>query len=194
MLRRPFQAGGKETLILVLLESLPDVSEPWPRPVMTLVPLTRDLLAALRTEPEAALQPLCSNGPSLAGFVREIAEATAAMIDRTRADAPWLGYLAVKEDDRILAGTCAFKAPPDQGVVEIAYFTFPSFEGMGVGGAMVRGLLEIALRNGVKGIVAHSAPAENASTRILRQHGFRYDGIVWDEDDGEVWRWWRLAA
>ena len=70
------------------------------------------------------------------------------MIDRTRADAPWLGYLAVKEDDRGInsASTCAFNAPPDQGVVEIAYFTFPSFEGMGVGGAMVRGLLEIALR------------------------------------------------
>ncbi len=178
-------------MILDLLESprmLPNLAPT----VMTLVPLTRDLLAALRTQPEAALEPLCSNGPSLAGFVREIAAATAAMIDRTHADEPWLGYLAVK--DRTLAGTCAFKAPPDHGVVEIAYFTFPSYEGMGVGGAMVRGLLEIAFSHDVKGIVAHSAPAENASTRILHRHGFRYDGVVWDEDDGEVWRWSRLAS
>ena len=44
-----FQAGGKETLILVLLESLPDVSRTMATTVMTLVPLTRDLLAALHT-------------------------------------------------------------------------------------------------------------------------------------------------
>jgi ribosomal-protein-alanine N-acetyltransferase len=161
---------------------------------MTLVPLTRDLLTALQAQPRAALRPLCSNGEAVSEFVRDIAGATEAMIRRTRADEPWLGYLAVKDDDGALAGTCAFKAPPSEGVVEIAYFTFPDFEGQGIGRSMVRGLLDIALRHDVKGIVAHTAPAENASTRILRQHGFTYQGVAWDEDDGEVWLWSRRAS
>lgn len=161
---------------------------------MTLVPLTRDLLASLKAQPEAALRPLCSNGGSVGDFVRDIAGATEAMIQRTRADEPWLGYLAVKDEDGTLAGTCAFKAPPSEGVVEIAYFTFPDFEGQGVGRSMVRGLLEIASRHEVRGIIAHTAPAENASTRILRQHGFTYRGVAWDEDDGEVWLWSRRTS
>ena len=45
-------------------------------------------------------------------------------------DMPWAGYLA--EENGSLVGTCAFKAPPDSRGVEIAYFTFPQFEGRGV--------------------------------------------------------------
>jgi ribosomal-protein-alanine N-acetyltransferase len=161
---------------------------------MTLVPLTRDLLSALRTAPEAALRPICSNGPLVGDFVRDIAGATEAMIERTRANEPWLGYLAVKDEDGTLAGTCAFKAPPNEGVVEIAYYTFPDFERQGVGRSMVLGLVEIAARHNLKGIIAHTAPAENASTRILRQHGFTYQGVAWDEDDGEVWLWTRRLS
>jgi hypothetical protein len=33
------------------------------------------------------------------------------------------------------------------------------------------------------------APEENASTRILRRHGFDLEGTVIDAEDGEVWRW-----
>jgi RimJ/RimL family protein N-acetyltransferase len=161
---------------------------------MTLVPLTRDLLSALQTQPEAALRPLCSNGEHVGPFVRDIAGATEAMIERTRAGEPWLGYLAVKDEDGTLAGTCAFKAPPSEGVVEIAYYTFPDYERQGVGRSMVRELLAIASRHQVKGIIAHTAPAENASTRILRQHGFTYQGVAWDEDEGEVWLWSRRAG
>lgn len=45
----------------------------------------------------------------------------------------------------VAVGTCGFKSSPDQGRVEIAYFTFPDFEGRGLATAMAGELLAIAI-------------------------------------------------
>jgi GNAT superfamily N-acetyltransferase len=99
-------------------------------------------------------------------------------------------------DTEVIVGTCGFKAPPDDdGVVEIAYFTFPDFEGRGCGSAMAIGLVERARRAvGVRRLRAHTLPERNASTRILEKAGFDFLGEVIDPEDGPVWRWERMST
>jgi [ribosomal protein S5]-alanine N-acetyltransferase len=38
-------------------------------------------------------------------------------------------------------------------------------------------------------ITAHTLPAENASTGVLRRLEFVRDGEATDPDEGSVWRW-----
>lgn len=92
-----------------------------------------------------------------------------------------------------IVGTCGFKAPPDaDGVVEIAYFTFPAFEGQGYASAMAEGLMHHAAgAAAVRRVRAHTLPEGNASTRILEKLGFELIGQVIDPEDGPVWRWER---
>ena len=51
-------------------------------------------------------------------------------------DAPWGVYGAYV--DVVQVGECAFKAPPLDGRVEIAYHTFDEFRGLGYATAMAR--------------------------------------------------------
>jgi GNAT superfamily N-acetyltransferase len=103
----------------------------------------------------------------------------------------WDGYFVVDEGTRELVGSCAFKRPPtDEGMVEIAYFTYPEFEGRGYATAMARKLVDLASRSAaVKQVVAHTLPETNASTRVLEKVGMVFAGEVMDPDDGRVWRW-----
>ncbi|MBD2104973.1 GNAT family N-acetyltransferase [Leptolyngbya sp. FACHB-261] len=82
---------------------------------------------------------------------------------------PWLGYLAIDDKTKVVVGTCAFKAAPTpDGVVEIAYFTFPQFEGQGYATAMAEKLIAIGVESAeVRHIIAHTLPERNASARIL---------------------------
>ena len=103
----------------------------------------------------------------------------------------WGGYLAVDATTRLIVGTCAFKARPTaEGVVEIAYFTFAAFEGRGYGTAMARGLIDIARgQPEVRRVIAHTLPEPGASPRILEKVGMTFEGLVYEPDDGLVWRW-----
>jgi len=123
-------------------------------------------------------------------LLRTVGEQTVAMLQRTGATNPWTGYLGVDRAQQIIIGTCAFTAPPDpEGVVEIAYFTFPPFEGRGYASAMAAGL--VALAEGTEGIRlrAHTLRERNASTRILERLGFEQIGETTDPEAGQVWRW-----
>jgi RimJ/RimL family protein N-acetyltransferase len=61
---------------------------------------------------------------------REMIEQTFAMLEAYPRSARWGSYLAY--DGETPVGTCAFKTAPNaEGAVEIAYFTFPAFEGRG---------------------------------------------------------------
>jgi RimJ/RimL family protein N-acetyltransferase len=115
------------------------------------------------------------------------------MLQRTGADSPWTGYLGVDRAQHVVVGTCSFTAPPDpEGVVEIAYFTFPSFEGRGYASAMAAGLLELAQgASEIRKVRAHTLRERNASTRILEKLGFERIGEAVDPDAGQVWRWER---
>lgn len=102
--------------------------------------------------------------------------------------APWLGYFALADD--LIIGTCGFKGPPKDNRVEIAYFTFPEYEGRGHATAMARALIQIAREADADvRIAAQTLPAESASTTILRKLGFTLAGAVIHPEDGEVWEW-----
>ena len=125
----------------------------------------------------------------------QISKAHADLYPNTRAVAPWLGYLAISSDNGEIVGSCGFKANPQDGIVEIAYFTFPDYEGRGWGGRMASALVQLALsRDEITGVCAHTLREENASTHILRRLGFVLQGTVIDPDDGPVWRWYLKRA
>src|SRR5689334_19798066 len=39
-----------------------------------------------------------------------------------------LGYLVMEGESQQMVGICSFKGPPVDGIIEIAYFTFPGYE------------------------------------------------------------------
>jgi RimJ/RimL family protein N-acetyltransferase len=119
---------------------------------------------------------------------REVCATTASLYERVGFKTPWVGYLAVSRDQPV--GSCAFKAPPASGEVEIAYFTFPEFQGQGIATSMARELLAIAKATepGIT-VIAQTLPVRNASTRILEKLGFMLRRTLVHPDDGEIWEW-----
>ncbi|MEM8680807.1 MAG: GNAT family N-acetyltransferase, partial [Planctomycetota bacterium] len=103
----------------------------------------------------------------------------------------WDGYFVVETETREVVGSCAFKGPPDDdGVVEIAYFTYPGYEHLGYATAMAVKLLDLASRSSsVKQVIAHTLPQVSASTRVLEKVNMRFVGEVTDPEDGVVWQW-----
>lgn len=101
---------------------------------------------------------------------------------------PWVGYFVVREDQ--IVGSCSFVGQPQQGRVEIAYYTFPAFEGQGIASFACKELISIAYRTDPDvTITAKTAPEHNASTKILENHQFAFSGIVQDEEIGDAWLW-----
>jgi RimJ/RimL family protein N-acetyltransferase len=127
----------------------------------------------------------------------EIMTATADMYRTSGFAPPWIGYLAVHEDR--LVGTCAFKCAPVDESVEIAYFTFPGFEGRGIATAMAKELIALAraTRPGII-VTAQTRAERNASNAILGELGFKFTGQLLHPEDGEIWEWqlggWNDAA
>jgi [ribosomal protein S5]-alanine N-acetyltransferase len=157
-------------------------------PAVTLVPITPHLERRLTTPDEAARHYDIRIGDS-APLAREVVRQVLRMAPVT--DARFGGYLAVDDASRELIGTCSFKGEPDhEGAAEIAYFSFPSFEGRGYGTAMAEALLAVAAAvPRVTLVIAHTLPERNASTRILEKVGFRFGAVVEDPADGTIWRW-----
>jgi RimJ/RimL family protein N-acetyltransferase len=124
------------------------------------------------------------------GLVCDVVSQTQAMLVKSPRDPQFGGYFAV-DDDGYVVGTCAFKAGVSSlGEVEIAYFTFPPYEGRGHGSEMALQLVGVAFASAaVRSVVAHTLPESGASTRILQKLGMRFCGEVEDPEDGKVWRW-----
>lgn len=101
---------------------------------------------------------------------------------------PWVGYLAMHGLQ--LVGTCAFASAPNDDRVEIAYFTFPEFEGRGIATSMATKLIEIAQASDDHPMVfAQTLPVVNASNSILKKLGFKFAGEVSHPEEGIVWEW-----
>jgi ribosomal-protein-alanine N-acetyltransferase len=100
---------------------------------------------------------------------------------------PWIGYMTEKDD--LFVGSCAFKASPENGEVEIACYTFPEYEGQGLATNMAQWLVDTAFQHGVRCVKAQTLPEENASTRILKKLNFAFAGEVMHPEDGKVWEW-----
>ena len=142
---------------------------------MNLLPITAEFAAS----------PLVTNSDFLSG----LCTATLSMYPGGVPEMPWAGYLA--EENGVLVGTCAFKSPPVSGSVEIAYFTFPQFEGRGIATRMAQDLVALAVQHGVIQVRAQTLPETGASTRILKKLGFTRVGTVSHPEDGDVWEWQR---
>ena len=125
---------------------------------------------------------------SLPEMAKEACAATAALYQVVGFDPPWIGYLAFSGLD--VVGTCAFKTGPRAGRVEIAYFTFPSFEGQGIATTMARALIEVARKADQSiELTAQTLPEPNASNAILRKLGFQFFGAVNVPEEGTIWEW-----
>lgn len=119
---------------------------------------------------------------------KEVCAATASLYAARGYEPPWTGYFALRDEE--LVGACSFTSPPRAGRVEIAYFTFPPFEGQGVATAMARALIKIARATDPDVLLtANTLPEDNASTSILRKIGFRLFGPVNHPEDGLIWEW-----
>ena len=156
---------------------------------LELLGLSRNDWERVAADPEAFAN---AHVPALSverDLLRGVAHQTLALFDRTGVTSqPWSGFLAVDRSSNTVVGTCSFVAPPDgDGVVEIAYFTFPAFEGRGVASAMAAATGAV----GVRRVRAYTLPEKSASTRVLEKTGFDCLGAVIHPEDGPVWRWER---
>lgn len=145
------------------------------------------------------LVPIDQNGrpdgpvPGLPKEAKDACDASAELYGQVGFVPPWTGYLAFMGD--ICVGTCAFKAPPKGNRVEIAYYTFPAYEGRGHATSMAIALMQIAfeVQPGIR-LIAHTPAEESASTAVLSKLGFHLTGRGHDTDEGEVWEWMLQTA
>lgn len=101
---------------------------------------------------------------------------------------PWIGYFMKRDGEFVGCG--GFKGKPRDRKVEISYHTFRRFEGEGIGTAICRLLVSISLQADPNTrVTARTLPQNSASTSILKKNGFCFNGIVHDEEDGDVWEW-----
>lgn len=142
---------------------------------LSLLPIDRD------GSPRGYAGPL----PEVAG---EVFRATAELYKAVGFVEPWICFLALADETPV--GTCGFKSPPHDGRAEIAYFTFPEFEGRGIASAMASGLVAMARQQSSSVVVAaQTLPERNASHRILEKLGFRHVETIEHPEDGTVWEW-----
>jgi [ribosomal protein S5]-alanine N-acetyltransferase len=128
-------------------------------------------------------------------LIREVVGQNLAFLASVPRVDPWGAYLTVDNQSRTIVGACAFKSgPTPERTVEIAYYTFPAYEGRGFGTAVARDLFQIADDSGqVDRVIAHTLPEPNASNSLLRKAGFAYVGEVIDPEDGRIWRFERVG-
>jgi ribosomal-protein-alanine N-acetyltransferase len=153
--------------------------------------LDPELERALATDREYREALAQDDWDRVAGVVHRVVGRTLTAVPARVNELHWGGYLAVDEHTREVVGSCAFKTPPtEEGVVEIAYFTYPGFEGRGYATEMANTLVTLAGGSTtVRRVIAHTLPEKNASTRVLEKLGMAFVGEVMDPDDGRVWRW-----
>ncbi len=102
---------------------------------------------------------------------------------------PWIGYFAINDDNQIV-GCGGYKGKPKDGKVEIAYGTFKDFQAQGIGTEICRQLVKLSLETDPSiRITARTLPDNLASIGILKKNGFECNGLVYDEEDGDVLEW-----
>jgi RimJ/RimL family protein N-acetyltransferase len=122
------------------------------------------------------------------GTAKSNLELTVAYYKKTGFIRPWISYLMNFQGQDV--GICAFKGKPADNTVEIAYSTFPSYEGQGFATKACERLIRIAQSENMDiSITARTLPKENASTKVLKKNGFEFTGTVIDPDDGEIFEW-----
>ena len=120
--------------------------------------------------------------------IRDNCVATASFYKIVGFEPPWIGYISLAEGKPVGGG--AFKGPPRDNRVEIAYYTLEELEGRGFATATASELINIA-RSAVPTITvaAQTLPTPNASNALLKKLGFVLQGSLIHPEDGEVWEW-----
>jgi RimJ/RimL family protein N-acetyltransferase len=113
-----------------------------------------------------------------------------ALLAKSSLQDPWVHGFHAVNDAGLTVGLAAFKGPPVDGVVEIAYAIEPEQQGKGHATAAARALAAFAFASGeVRLVCAHTLPDGIASQRVLLKSGFEKIGEVIDPEDGLVWRY-----
>jgi [ribosomal protein S5]-alanine N-acetyltransferase len=113
-----------------------------------------------------------------------------ARMRATKVADPFVHAFRLEEkDSAAIVGSCSFKGPPVDGVVEIAYGIDPAHERKGYATEAAQALVDLASSlEGVRLVTAHTLPDGQASKRVLVKCGFDYVGEVEDPEDGTVSR------
>jgi len=121
------------------------------------------------------------------------AQVSPEWLERMRTSAPsaWThGFAMVERATNASVGSAAFKGPPADAMVEIAYGVDQEHRGRGYAKEAAAALVDFAFSNhDVRVVRAHTLPERNASTSVLTACGFKFLGEVMDPEDGLVWRW-----
>jgi len=121
----------------------------------------------------------------LSKFAADACVKTAAHYKRAGFSPPWISFLACAESE--IVGVCAFTAAPVGRRVEIAYHTFPPFEGRGFATGLVRELLIRANQIDPNlELFAQTLAEHNASSAILRKTGFQFAGELRHPEEGVI--------
>ena len=128
--------------------------------------------------------------PVVAGWVG-FPDALPLAVDSARKDPDheWGTHLFFDDQDGALVGFGGWKDEPRAGKVELGYAVAPARQGRGIATDVVRELLRRAREAGVDMVIAHTLPAESASTAVLRKCGFARVADSADPNEGTVWRW-----
>lgn len=144
---------------------------------ITLIPIEKD--GTVEIEADCSCEP-----------VRSVLRMTRELYEDAGFSPPWQGYLALR--DSAIVGTCGFKGPPQNGIVEIAYFTFPGYEGQGIATGMAQWLIELATTtNDSVEVTAQTLFQRSASHRILEKLNFIPGPTLQHPEHGPVLVWQR---
>ena len=124
----------------------------------------------------------------ITGRFRELLEIYSANYEQNGFHPPWTGYFII-DGDRVV-GSCGFIGKPKNGEVEIAFWTFPRHQGVGVATEACRQMIDIVLNEDSSIVIVATTPSEKeASAGVLKKNGFLKYGVT---PDGSIsWRWER---
>lgn len=144
------------------------------------LPLARAIVAGERGEDWAAGFPQ-EGDVTVASMLVAGAQGSSAPPHHAAYDVPhdeepplWGAWTITHEG--VLVGTAGFHGPPVADEVEIGYGLAGELQGRGLMGEAVAALLELAASLGVRSAVAHVAPGNEPSLRLLRRAGFEPAG------------------
>ncbi len=161
--------------------------EPHDRIPMSKRVLSTEDLRLVRIEKDGSVDGL-GHAPGGKEPLADVITLTTTLYELHGFEPPWLCYVALAGD--VAVGTCAFKSAPRNGEVEIAYFTFPAFEGRGIASWMAQRLVAIAFEHETQPeLFAQTRPLDSPSTAILRNLGFIHRDSLLHPEDGLVWEW-----
>jgi RimJ/RimL family protein N-acetyltransferase len=121
---------------------------------------------------------------------REVSPVWLARLNAATESSPWIcGFDVMRKEDNVAVGSCAFKSPPHEGLVEIAYGIEEEFQKQGYATEAAIALTRFAFSFAdVKVVIAHTKDDNPPSIRVLEKAGFVSKGHVIDPEDGKVLR------